>query len=126
MNAPDPFASATPSVLAAAIIRRDFYAFLQAFYPIVSGGKSLMLNWHLEAMAYALGEVVSVRTRRLIITVPPRSLKSICASVALPAFALGLDPSRRIISVSYSDFLGRKFAIRRPGSALPRTRKRSL
>ena len=111
MHAPDPFASATPSVLAATIIRRDFYAFLQAFYPIVSGGKSLMLNWHLEAMAYALGEVVNGRTRRLIITVPPRSLKSICASVALPAFALGLDPSRRIISVSYSDLLARKFAI---------------
>jgi predicted phage terminase large subunit-like protein len=111
MNAPDTFASATPSALAAAIIRRDFYAFLQASYPIVSGGKSLMLNWHLEAMAYALGEVASGRTRRLIITVPPRSLKSNCASVALPAFALGLDPSRRIICVSYSDVLARKFAI---------------
>jgi predicted phage terminase large subunit-like protein len=111
MAAPDPFAHAPSSAVAAAIIKRDFYAFLRASYPIVSGGKSLMLNWHLEAMAYALSEVVNGRAKRLIITVPPRSLKSICASVALPAFALGLDPGRRIICVSYSDVLTRKFSI---------------
>lgn len=106
-----PYPSPTFSALAAAIIRKDFYAFLQATYPIVSGGKPLLLNWHLEAIAYALSEVLAGRTKRLIITVPPRSLKSICASVCLPAFALGLDPRRRIICVSYSDILARKFAI---------------
>ena len=42
--------------------------------------------------------------------VPPRSLKSICASVALPAFILGHDPTKRIICVSYSDHLARKHA----------------
>jgi predicted phage terminase large subunit-like protein len=61
-------------------------------------------------MAYELSEVMRGITRRLIITVPPRSLKSICASVALPAFALGHDPSRRIICVSYSEGLARKHA----------------
>ena len=39
---------------------------------------------------------------------PPRSLKSIAASVAFPAFVLGLDPSRRIICVSYSGELAKK------------------
>jgi len=39
---------------------------------------------------------------------PPRSLKSIVASVAFPAFILGLDPSRRIICVSYSAELAKK------------------
>ena len=63
-----------------------------------------------EAMAYELSEVMRGGTRRLIITVPPRSLKSICASVALPAFALGRDPSRRIICVSYAEGLARKHA----------------
>jgi predicted phage terminase large subunit-like protein len=46
----------------------------------------------------------------LIINLPPRSLKSIAASVALPAWLLGRDPSRRIIAVSYSDELARKHA----------------
>jgi hypothetical protein len=44
----------------------------------------------------------------LIINMPPRSLKSIAASVAFPAFVLGHDPSRRIICVSYSGDLAKK------------------
>jgi predicted phage terminase large subunit-like protein len=39
---------------------------------------------------------------------PPRSLKSIISSVALPAFCLGHDPTRRIICVSYSGDLAKK------------------
>jgi len=54
--------------------------------------------------------VLRGEVRRLIITVPPRSLKSICASVAFPAFVLGQDPTRRIICVSYSEALSRKHA----------------
>ena len=53
----------------------------------------------------AAGEI-----KRLIILVPPRSLKSICASVALPAWLLGSDPTRRIICVSYSADLAAKHA----------------
>src|SRR5262249_61350346 len=34
---------------------------------------------------------------------PPRSLKSICVSVAYVAWLLGQDPTRRIIVVSYSN-----------------------
>ncbi len=99
-----------PASLAAAIIGTDLYSFIRASFPIVSGGGQFLPNWHVEAMSYELSEVMRGRTRRLIITVPPRSLKSICASVALPAFALGHDPSRRIICVSYSEGLARKHA----------------
>jgi hypothetical protein len=70
----------------------------------------LSLNWHLEAVSHELNSVMIGKTRRLIITVPPRSLKSICASVCLPAFALGHNPARRIICVSYSENLARKHA----------------
>jgi predicted phage terminase large subunit-like protein len=48
--------------------------------------------------------------KRLIINVPPRSLKSITASVAFPAFLLGHDPTRKIICVSYAEPLARKHA----------------
>ncbi|MGL4562711.1 MAG: phage terminase large subunit [Brevinema sp.] len=41
---------------------------------------------------------------------PPRSLKSICTSVAFPAWILGKDPSKRIITTSYSDELASKHA----------------
>jgi hypothetical protein len=37
-------------------------------------------------------------------------LKSLCASVALPAWFLGNYPSERVVVVSYSDFLARTHA----------------
>jgi predicted phage terminase large subunit-like protein len=93
-----------------AVLRSDPYSFIQAAFPIVSGEQSLVPNWHIEAMAAALTRVKNGDTKRLIITVPPRSLKSICASVAFPAFVLGHDPTRKIICVSYSESLARKHA----------------
>ena len=96
--------------LVAAILGTDLYSFVQASFPIVSGGGRFLPNWHGEAICHELSRVVKGETRRLIITVPPRSLKSICASVCLPAFLLGQDPTRRIICVSYSEGLARKHA----------------
>ena len=52
----------------------------------------------------------AAKERQLIINMPPRSLKSIVASVAFPAFALGHDPSLRIICVSYSGDLAKKLS----------------
>src|SRR6266516_207827 len=100
----------TPTRVVDAALRTDLYAFVQAFFPMISSGDELMLNWHIEAITYALTKVMRGETTRLIITVPPRALKSICASVAFPAFVLGHDPTRRIICVSYSEALARKHA----------------
>lgn len=58
-------------------------------------------NWHLDAIAHHLSEVAAGRCKRLIITMPPRSLKSLSASIAFPAWLLGRDPRLRIICVSY-------------------------
>ena len=93
-----------------AISRVDLYSFVQRIFPIVSAGSPFLPNWHVEAITYALTRAMRGEIKRLIITVPPRSLKSICASVAFPAFVLGHDPTRRIICVSYSEGLARKHA----------------
>ena len=93
-----------------AILRSDLYSFVQGMFPIVSAGSPFLPNWHIEAITYALTQVLRGETKRLIVTVPPRSLKSICTSVAFPAFVLGHDPTRRIICVSYSEGLARKHA----------------
>jgi predicted phage terminase large subunit-like protein len=94
----------------AAAIRNDFYSFVQAAFPIVAPEGELLRNWHVEALTYALECVRRGEIRRLIITVPPRSLKSICTSVALPAFALGHDSTRKFICVSYAHSLAEKHA----------------
>jgi predicted phage terminase large subunit-like protein len=48
--------------------------------------------------------------RRLIINLPPRSLKSITVSVAFVAWLLGHDPSTQIICASYAQELANKHA----------------
>jgi hypothetical protein len=76
----------------------------------VSPGDVFSPNWSVEAVAHAIEKVGRGETTRLIINIPPRNLKSICASVALPAFVLGQDPTKRIICVSYADELAKKFS----------------
>jgi hypothetical protein len=67
-------------------------------------------NWHIDAMAHKISQVASGEVKRLIITVPPRHLKSIIASVVLPAWYLGHNPSERVVCVSYSADLAKTHA----------------
>ena len=73
-------------------------------------GSRFQENWHLEALAYHLEQVRRGETRRLMINLPPRHLKSLTASVALPAFLLGHDPTLRAIVASYGSELAVKLA----------------
>ena len=99
-----------PRALIDEAARRDLMSFLLLTYPLISGGSNLKLNWHLEAIAYALSRVRSGECRRLIITLPPRQLKSIMTSVVWVAWLLGQDPSLKIVCVSYSNELAIKHA----------------
>ena len=91
-------------------LRQDLVTFTHRCFQTVAPGERFAPNWHLAAIAHKLDQVRRGEIRRLIIAMPPRSLKSICASVALPAFVLGHDPARKVICVSYSDSLAGKHA----------------
>jgi len=93
------------------IFAQDFSAFARKVFETVSPGDAFLQNWHLDAMTFAAKGVVDGKIKRLITTVPPRHLKSIIFSVALPAYFLGQDPTKRIICVSYSSELAIKHAI---------------
>src|SRR5512134_2507637 len=92
------------------ILRQDLTAFTQRSFQTVVPGQSYLSNWHIDAITYQLERCRRREIRRLIITLPPRNLKSICASVAFPAFALGHDPALRIVCVSYAQDLTLKHA----------------
>ncbi len=93
-----------------AVLRHDLLAFVEKVFHTVSPGDFYLPNWHIEAIAYALVNCLNGTTTRLIITQPPRSLKSICSSVALVAWAMGHDPTRRFICVSYAQDLALELA----------------
>jgi predicted phage terminase large subunit-like protein len=92
------------------MLREDFGAFLAKVFQTVSPGDAFVHNWHLDAIAYALTLILSGAGRRLIITQPPRSLKSISTSVAFVAWAIGHDPTLRFACVSYSTELATTLA----------------
>lgn len=93
-----------------ALLRTSLYSFVRKAFGTVSPGEPFMPSWHLEAICYHLEQVLAGKIKRLKIEVPPRSLKSVCASVAFPAFVLGRDPTAKIITVSYSSDLAAKHA----------------
>jgi predicted phage terminase large subunit-like protein len=93
-----------------AILRRDFAIFIAKVFETLCPGEIYHDNWHLDCLAHHLALAASGQRIRLIINLPPRSLKSIAASVALPAWLLGHNASCRIITVSYSEELARKHA----------------
>ncbi len=93
-----------------ALLRNDFRAFVDKVFSTLCPGQTYVPTWHVEAIAYQLERVRRGKVRRLIINLPPRSLKSLTVSVSFPAFILGLDPTRRLICVSYSGDLAKKHA----------------
>ena len=97
--------------LADAIYRTDFGAFACKAFEALNPGQHLILNWHIECICYQIQQMVSGEARkRLVLNLPPRTLKSFIVSVALPAWLLGRVPSTRIICASYSDELAAKFS----------------
>src|SRR5262245_50645553 len=85
-----------PDLVFQALLAQNLMAFTEFAFSAVRPGVSFKPNWHLEAVTEKLSKVASGKIRRLIITLPPRTLKSLCASVALPAWFLGHYPSERV------------------------------
>src|SRR5262249_6624757 len=93
-----------------AVLRQDFGAFIQRCFYELNPQAEFFWNWHIEVLAVKLNAVRQGKIRRLIINISPRHLKSLCASIALPAYWLGHDPSAQILCVSYGQDLSDKLA----------------
>lgn len=94
-----------------AILRQDLSSFIHKVFLTVANGEKYLSNWHIDAIAYHLERCLEGDIKRLIITMPPRYLKSISASVAFPAWVLGHDPSRKVICASYAQSLAEKLSM---------------
>ncbi|MCK6370408.1 MAG: phage terminase large subunit [Gammaproteobacteria bacterium] len=105
-----PSDSPPPDAVLEALLRNDFQSFLRKVFATVVPGQPFLDNWHLAALAWHLEQVRAGKIRRLLITMPPRMLKSITVSVAFPAWVLAHDPTRKFICASYSQDLAAKHA----------------
>lgn len=93
------------------IYRTDFRAFVKKVFATVSPGVELKWNWHLDVMCDYLEAARRGDIKRLIINVPPRSLKSIICSIAWPAWILGHNAAAQIIGASYGETLAIKLSV---------------
>lgn len=91
--------------------KENFKTFLRQAFATVNPGVEYLHNWHIDLIADYLRACEKGEIKRLIINIPPRYLKSLIVNVAWPAWLLGHDPARRIISASYSNGLSVKHSL---------------
>ena len=92
-----------------AILRNDFKSFVIKVFQTVSNDTYLD-NWHIDVVCNEIEQMIDGKNTRLIVNLPPRNMKSIICSVALPAYLLGKNPHEQIVCVSYSDDLSSQLA----------------
>jgi predicted phage terminase large subunit-like protein len=91
----------------------DFGAFAKRAWKEVEPSKELQWNWHHELVAEHLMLCHQGEITRLIITQPPRSLKSKLVSVLFPAWCWAQSPGESFILCSYSDSLSEELNMAR-------------
>jgi predicted phage terminase large subunit-like protein len=91
-------------------LKRDFVSFTQRVFYTLNPDATFQPNWHHEVIAAKLEDCRRGITKRLVISLPPRQLKSIFASIAFPAWLLGHDPTTQIICASYGQDLAETFS----------------
>lgn len=93
-----------------AFLKLDLVAFIERVFYELNPETTFLLAPHIEVIASTLEAVRRGEIRRLIINLPPRTLKSLSTTISFVAWYLGHDPSRNVICVSYGQDLSAKFA----------------
>jgi predicted phage terminase large subunit-like protein len=101
----------SPANMYAHLLRHDLCAFIHRSF-LELDQSEFHSNWHIEVLAAKLEDVRHGRCKRLIVNVPPRHLKSLAISIAFPAWQLGHDPTKQVLSVTYAQDLSENLARR--------------
>lgn len=94
-----------------ALMRTSFSHFTRRVFMELNPGTDYQHNWHIDLMCEYLDAVLQGEIRRLLITIPPRYMKSIVVSTAFPAWVLGHDSTRQILAASYANDLAIKLNV---------------
>ena len=77
------------------LCREDFYSFVKNAFDILEGETNFIPSRYLELICNELIRCTKQK-RRLVINLPPRSLKSFVVSICFVAYMLGINPKLRI------------------------------
>ncbi len=77
--------------------------FIRSFWDTIEEPSNpLSWNWHLDEICDVLRLARDGKEKRIIITIPPGTMKSLTASVFFNAWVWSSDPSQRFFAVSYN------------------------
>lgn len=93
------------------LCEKYFGFFMRESFSIINPGVTLNHNWHIDMICQYLQHVTEGNIKRLIINIPPRSLKSTIISICWPAWILGRSPNKRVLCASYGQKLADKLSI---------------
>lgn len=93
-----------------AVTRLDYGFFLRRAFAELGGQGTYSHNWHIDAIIHQLDLIRTRETRRLLVTMPPRHLKSRLISIAWVAWMLGHNPALSFLCVSYGQDLSEDYA----------------
>lgn len=86
------------------LARRSYVDYVQ----LVHGGKWKRAR-HLDLVCQELENIISGKTKRLMIFMPPRHGKSMTVTETFPSYYFGKFPDKRVIEISYSGELAQEF-----------------
>jgi predicted phage terminase large subunit-like protein len=87
--------------------------FVEWLWPVLEPRTLFLPNWHIDLTCEYLEAVTAGEIRRLVINVPPRSMKSILVSILWPLWEWIRQPAGRWLFVSYSEVLANRHALDR-------------
>ena len=94
------------------LCKKDFYFFVQEFWSEIIPEEPVW-NWHIKYLCDELETLVKKVAKRqhkendIVINIPPASSKSTICTIMLPAYCWAIDPTIRIMTVSYSNNLSK-------------------
>jgi predicted phage terminase large subunit-like protein len=92
-------------------LERDFPSFIRAAWPIIRPGLALSWSWHYDLISEWLTLVWQRKCRRLVINLPPRTLKSLMVTVLFPAWVWTKEPTHNFACSSYSAELSTEHSV---------------
>ncbi len=100
-----------PQAIHDGMIKADYATFIAQVMATLEPGTDYTHNWHIDLIADRLERVRAGGCTRLMINLPPRSMKTIQISIGFSAWILGHNPTRRIICVAYSAEVAKEQAV---------------
>lgn len=84
------------------VMQTRFAVFARRAIEELKPGLPLAWNWHHDLIASRFEDLAAGRLNRLLICVPPRSLKSLICTVCYPAWLTARDAAATTLCMSYS------------------------